>query len=123
MSDKNAAQNARYHTRRAMGVCSLCPSPLHALKDGRQPWACFRCRLKMARFQRARRARHSQGHAFMVFAKDGRARAVEVTINTVPETIDRLRAEGFAPPNISGTVHLPDMPLCGEAQSPRVSTE
>lgn len=48
-------QNERYHARRARGQCALCVNQVDEI-DGRQPWCCFDCRVKMAAIAKRRRA-------------------------------------------------------------------
>lgn len=103
-------QAERYHARRAMGQCALCPNTVSELKSGKQPWACFRCRLKMARFQRERRARMKVGPACLVFAKDGRTFQVDSADTTPEQAVQQMIAAGFTPQMIHATVHLASDP-------------
>ena len=50
-------QNERYHARRARGQCALCPGRVDQGADGKQPWHCRQCRIKLAGYAQDKRAR------------------------------------------------------------------
>lgn len=64
-------QAERYHQRRARGVCALCPATVRT-ENSRQPWCCRQCRMKLAGYQRARRARHAETPTVVMVLNDGR---------------------------------------------------